>query len=94
MRITTDGLSTERARDVYEWLLEPRAQFFFDQLEAQESYLIEKMIKEPELAYIYAEQVKALRSVATYHIYLQQFLSERVTGKESSKIIVDTKIME
>ena len=94
MRITTDELTTEKARDIYEWLMEPRAQLFFDQLQAQERYIMDKIIREPESAFIFVEQIKALRAVSKYHIYIQQFLSERVTGNEDSKIIVDTKIME
>jgi hypothetical protein len=90
MRISLDGLSKERAIDIYEWLLDSRAQMFFDQLIITENYSLEAIIRDPDVAFEQTERIKALRAIPEYISYLKDFISEGVTGEENKKIIVDT----
>lgn len=90
MRITLGGLTTERARDIYDWLHHPAARFFFEQLDLSEVIATQRLISDQtidlvELARI-TEAIKTLRAVQEYKAYLKDFLSERVT-EEKDKII-------
>lgn len=82
MRITLDQLDKERAIDIYEWLLDPRARMFFDQLKITEEYVLEQIIREPSEALELTHKIKALRAIPDYIGYLKDFISEGVTGKE------------
>lgn len=90
MRISLDGLSKERAIDIYEWLLDPRANMFFAQLKETERQAFERILKDSDQSFDIVPVIKAMREIPNYIQYLKDFISEGVARDENVKIIVDT----
>jgi hypothetical protein len=90
VRITTDGLTKERAIDIYEWLLDQRANMFFEQLKKTEAQAFERILKDSDKSFDIVPVIKAMREIPNYIEYLKDFISEGVARDENVKIIVDT----
>lgn len=82
MRISTDNLTVEKARDILDWMEDERCRFFLEQLSITESQLVERMLRSPEKDKE-AMQILALRAFPAYHDLLVEFLKERVTQQDS-----------
>lgn len=94
MRITLNGLTKERAIDIYQWLLDPRAKWFFNQLQQTEYQAMERIIKNPDDSFNMVCHIKVMREITRYIEYLKDFISEGVARDENKKITVDTERTE
>ena len=80
MRILLDGLTVEKARDILEWLEDPRSRLFYEQLFITEKALFERWLSDKyneEIPF----QIESMRSILQYHDHLLDFLRDRVDAQ-------------
>lgn len=82
MRIVTDDLTPEKAVDIIEWMEDPRAQLFYNQLAQTEKAIFERWLQNPSDQRC-PNQIQAIRSIVVFHDHVLDFLRERVDAQNN-----------